>query len=218
MDFIVVSGLEWGFSPWEGGKKIEINGLTSDEATFTCLIFLWAWILFLTLNCVSSVGCPVISSHLSLLWAVSSFCSLLSKSNLWGGEGRQGALLWRIARYTYILLSLQWIPLMQHGRLKTGHFSLPVSVEKPPPSYSVLTPDVSNSSYWLCAGLSGECTVPCRACSCPCCMVKRIIFLHAPRCLPLLLMLSKGFQYNKCTLNPAATNKDVAVSYTERNN
>uniref|UniRef100_A0A672RDM4 Dedicator of cytokinesis 6 n=1 Tax=Sinocyclocheilus grahami TaxID=75366 RepID=A0A672RDM4_SINGR len=34
-----------------------------------------------------------------------------------------------------------WIPLMQHGRLRTGSFSLPVSVEKPPPSYSVLTPD-----------------------------------------------------------------------------
>uniref|UniRef100_A0A3Q3BHB6 Dedicator of cytokinesis 6 n=1 Tax=Kryptolebias marmoratus TaxID=37003 RepID=A0A3Q3BHB6_KRYMA len=37
---------------------------------------------------------------------------------------------------------LPWIPLMQHGRLRTGPFSLPVSVEKPPPSYSVLTPDV----------------------------------------------------------------------------
>ncbi|XP_069783324.1 dedicator of cytokinesis protein 7-like isoform X3 [Narcine bancroftii] len=35
-----------------------------------------------------------------------------------------------------------WIPLMQHGRLRTGQFSLPVSVDKPPPSYSVLTPDV----------------------------------------------------------------------------
>ncbi|XP_051569546.1 dedicator of cytokinesis protein 7-like isoform X3 [Myxocyprinus asiaticus] len=35
-----------------------------------------------------------------------------------------------------------WIPLMQHGRLRTGSFSLPVLVEKPPPSYSVLTPDV----------------------------------------------------------------------------
>ncbi|XP_040202409.1 dedicator of cytokinesis protein 6 isoform X5 [Rana temporaria] len=35
-----------------------------------------------------------------------------------------------------------WIPLMQHGRLRSGAFSLPVSVEKPPPSYSVLTPDV----------------------------------------------------------------------------
>ncbi|MBN3305788.1 DOCK7 protein, partial [Amia calva] len=35
-----------------------------------------------------------------------------------------------------------WIPLMQHGRLRTGSFTLPVSVEKPPPSYSVLTPDV----------------------------------------------------------------------------
>uniref|UniRef100_A0A8C6YB30 Dedicator of cytokinesis 6 n=1 Tax=Naja naja TaxID=35670 RepID=A0A8C6YB30_NAJNA len=34
-----------------------------------------------------------------------------------------------------------WIPLMQHGRLRTGQFCLPVSVDKPPPSYSVLTPD-----------------------------------------------------------------------------
>ncbi|TSZ68955.1 Dedicator of cytokinesis protein 8 [Bagarius yarrelli] len=34
-----------------------------------------------------------------------------------------------------------WVPLMQHGRLRTGTFSLPVSVEKPPASYSVLTPD-----------------------------------------------------------------------------
>lgn len=31
---------------------------------------------------------------------------------------------------------------MQHGRLRTGSFTLPVSVEKPPASYSVLTPDV----------------------------------------------------------------------------
>lgn len=40
---------------------------------------------------------------------------------------------------------------MQHGRLKTGSFSLPVSVEKPPPSYSVLTPDVSNlkETAWI---------------------------------------------------------------------
>ncbi|XP_060109207.1 dedicator of cytokinesis protein 6 [Heteronotia binoei] len=35
-----------------------------------------------------------------------------------------------------------WIPLMQHGRLRTGQFLLPVSVDKPPASYSVLTPDV----------------------------------------------------------------------------
>ncbi|XP_038627245.1 dedicator of cytokinesis protein 6 isoform X6 [Tachyglossus aculeatus] len=35
-----------------------------------------------------------------------------------------------------------WVPLMQHGRLRTGPFCLPVSVDKPPPSYSVLTPDV----------------------------------------------------------------------------
>lgn len=36
----------------------------------------------------------------------------------------------------------QWIPLLQHGRLRTGPFCLPVSVDQPPPSYSVLTPDV----------------------------------------------------------------------------
>uniref|UniRef100_A0A670ZX89 Dedicator of cytokinesis 6 n=1 Tax=Pseudonaja textilis TaxID=8673 RepID=A0A670ZX89_PSETE len=33
-----------------------------------------------------------------------------------------------------------WIPLMQHGRLRTGQFCLPVSVDKPPPSYSVQLP------------------------------------------------------------------------------
>ncbi|XP_051052782.1 dedicator of cytokinesis protein 6 isoform X5 [Phodopus roborovskii] len=36
-----------------------------------------------------------------------------------------------------------WIPLLQHGRLRTGPFCLPVSVDPPPPSYSVLTPDVA---------------------------------------------------------------------------
>lgn len=46
-------------------------------------------------------------------------------------------------RFRSLFFCLQWIPLMQHGRLRTGSFSLPVSVEKPPPSYSVLTPDVS---------------------------------------------------------------------------
>uniref|UniRef100_A0A8C1H180 Dedicator of cytokinesis 7 n=1 Tax=Cyprinus carpio TaxID=7962 RepID=A0A8C1H180_CYPCA len=36
-----------------------------------------------------------------------------------------------------------WIPMLQNGRLRTGHFCLPVSLEKPPQSYSVLSPDVS---------------------------------------------------------------------------
>lgn len=36
----------------------------------------------------------------------------------------------------------QWIPMLQNGRLRTGHFCLPVSLEKPPQSYSVLSPDV----------------------------------------------------------------------------
>lgn len=38
--------------------------------------------------------------------------------------------------------SPQWIPLLQHGHLRTGPFCLPVSVDPPPPSYSMLTPDV----------------------------------------------------------------------------
>uniref|UniRef100_A0A8C4L9Y6 Dedicator of cytokinesis 6 n=1 Tax=Equus asinus asinus TaxID=83772 RepID=A0A8C4L9Y6_EQUAS len=33
-----------------------------------------------------------------------------------------------------------WIPLLQHGRLRTGPFCLPVSVDQPPPSYSVALP------------------------------------------------------------------------------
>uniref|UniRef100_A0A4W3I955 Dedicator of cytokinesis 7 n=1 Tax=Callorhinchus milii TaxID=7868 RepID=A0A4W3I955_CALMI len=36
-----------------------------------------------------------------------------------------------------------WIPMLQNGRLKTGQFCLPVSLEKPPQSYSVLSPEVS---------------------------------------------------------------------------
>ncbi|XP_040096592.1 dedicator of cytokinesis protein 6 isoform X8 [Oryx dammah] len=36
-----------------------------------------------------------------------------------------------------------WMPLLHHGRLRTGPFCLPVSVDQPPPSYSVLTPDVA---------------------------------------------------------------------------
>uniref|UniRef100_A0A7N8XWC5 Dedicator of cytokinesis 7 n=1 Tax=Mastacembelus armatus TaxID=205130 RepID=A0A7N8XWC5_9TELE len=30
-----------------------------------------------------------------------------------------------------------WIPMLQNGRLRTGHFCLPVSLEKPPQSYSI---------------------------------------------------------------------------------
>ncbi|XP_077439260.1 dedicator of cytokinesis protein 7 isoform X17 [Vanacampus margaritifer] len=41
-----------------------------------------------------------------------------------------------------------WIPMLQNGRLRTGHFCLPVSLEKPPQSYSVLSPDVTWSE-WL---------------------------------------------------------------------
>ena len=35
-----------------------------------------------------------------------------------------------------------WLPLLSNGRLVTGEFQLPVSMEKPPPSYSMLHPDV----------------------------------------------------------------------------
>ncbi|XP_006898913.1 PREDICTED: dedicator of cytokinesis protein 6-like [Elephantulus edwardii] len=41
-----------------------------------------------------------------------------------------------------------WIPLLQHGRLRTGPFCLPVSVDRPPPSYSMLTPDLAGE-LWL---------------------------------------------------------------------
>ncbi|XP_068675223.1 dedicator of cytokinesis protein 7-like [Montipora foliosa] len=35
-----------------------------------------------------------------------------------------------------------WIPAMKDGRLALGEFHLPVSLEKPPPSYSMLSPEV----------------------------------------------------------------------------
>lgn len=42
-----------------------------------------------------------------------------------------------------VFFSFQWIPMLQNGRLKTGQFCLPVSLEKPPQAYSVLSPEVS---------------------------------------------------------------------------
>uniref|UniRef100_A0A8B9F540 Dedicator of cytokinesis 7 n=1 Tax=Amazona collaria TaxID=241587 RepID=A0A8B9F540_9PSIT len=45
-----------------------------------------------------------------------------------------------------------WIPMLQNGRLKTGQFCLPVSLEKPPQAYSVLSPEVPsnpNCSRWV---------------------------------------------------------------------
>lgn len=53
------------------------------------------------------------------------------------------------ALYVFVLhdVSLQWIPMLQNGRLRTGHFCLPVSLEKPPQSYSVLSPDVRHFPY-----------------------------------------------------------------------
>ena len=49
--------------------------------------------------------------------------------------------------------SFQWIPAIKEGRLNLGEFHLPVSLEKPPTSYSVLSPEVSsvvsNNAYEL---------------------------------------------------------------------
>ncbi|XP_040842271.1 dedicator of cytokinesis protein 6 isoform X2 [Ochotona curzoniae] len=40
-------------------------------------------------------------------------------------------------------IGFTWVPLLQHGRLRTGPLCLPVAVDQPPPSYSVLTPEVA---------------------------------------------------------------------------
>ena len=45
--------------------------------------------------------------------------------------------------FNYLSLYFQWIPLMKDGRLNTGDFLLPVSVDKLPSRYSLLNPDVS---------------------------------------------------------------------------
>jgi dedicator of cytokinesis protein 6/7/8 len=54
-------------------------------------------------------------------------------------KGEQGAAaggqLETVVGYT-------WLPLMRDGRLLTGEFCLPVSVEKPPAHYSMLHPEV----------------------------------------------------------------------------
>ncbi|KAF5914368.1 hypothetical protein HPG69_000479 [Diceros bicornis minor] len=61
-------------------------------------------------------------------------------------SSRQGSVRNLAVRVQYMAgedpsQALPWIPLLQHGRLRTGPFCLPVSVDQPPPSYSVLTPD-----------------------------------------------------------------------------
>jgi hypothetical protein len=37
---------------------------------------------------------------------------------------------------------MQWLPLLRDGRLQTGEFSLPVTTDHPPQSYSYIPPDV----------------------------------------------------------------------------
>ena len=47
-------------------------------------------------------------------------------------------------------LGYTWLPLLRDNRLVTGDFSLPVSLEKPPPSYHTLPPDVQLSGMkWV---------------------------------------------------------------------
>lgn len=61
---------------------------------------------------------------------------------------------WRIFWFLLFFnsFSLKWIPMLQNGRLKTGQFCLPVSLEKPPQAYSVLSPEVSCSLFWKSGG------------------------------------------------------------------
>ncbi|KAK6180566.1 hypothetical protein SNE40_012697 [Patella caerulea] len=43
-----------------------------------------------------------------------------------------------------------WLPLMRDGQLVVGEFTLPVSIDKPPPRYSMLHPDVQlNNMKWV---------------------------------------------------------------------
>ena len=41
----------------------------------------------------------------------------------------------------------QWVPIFQDGQLLTGEMSLPVSVEKLPPHYSLYRPEVSTALF-----------------------------------------------------------------------
>ncbi|XP_074640781.1 dedicator of cytokinesis protein 7-like [Tubulanus polymorphus] len=52
---------------------------------------------------------------------------------------------------TELVIGYTWLPVLQDGRLFVGEFTLPVSTEKPPPSYSVIHPDQvdSHSMKWV---------------------------------------------------------------------
>ncbi|XP_035698985.1 dedicator of cytokinesis protein 7-like isoform X3 [Branchiostoma floridae] len=58
-----------------------------------------------------------------------------------------------------------WIPVMANGRLQVGEFSLPVSMEKPPQSYSMLSPDVQLPGMKWVDGHKGLFTVTLHAVS-----------------------------------------------------
>jgi len=45
-------------------------------------------------------------------------------------------------KFTFFLLLFQWLPLFHAGHLQTGEFCLPVMIERPPPNYSYIHPDV----------------------------------------------------------------------------
>lgn len=67
-------------------------------------------------------------------------------------------LLWarHLNKLCFFFLS-KWIPMLQNGRLKTGQFCLPVSLEKPPQAYSVLSPEVSVLYSWGASSSSQSC-------------------------------------------------------------
>ncbi|XP_078656499.1 dedicator of cytokinesis protein 7-like isoform X10 [Branchiostoma floridae x Branchiostoma belcheri] len=58
-----------------------------------------------------------------------------------------------------------WIPVLANGRLQVGEFSLPVSMEKPPQSYSMLSPDVQLPGMKWVDGHKGLFTVTLHAVS-----------------------------------------------------
>ena len=60
-----------------------------------------------------------------------------------------GLYVYVVSVYQLGMYVFQWVPIFQDGQLLTGEMSLPVSVEKLPPHYSLYRPEVSTALFFL---------------------------------------------------------------------
>ncbi|XP_012494783.1 PREDICTED: dedicator of cytokinesis protein 7 [Propithecus coquereli] len=113
----------------------------------------FAWTAIHLMNIVSSAGSlerdstevEISTGERKGSWSERRNSSIVGRRSLertTSGDDACNLTSFRPATLTVTNFFKQWIPMLQNGRLKTGQFCLPVSLEKPPQAYSVLSPEV----------------------------------------------------------------------------